>query len=126
MAAPKSVNPRFLSGIKDEPTQMLKPIMGYEREPLLPIEEACKPLEDILDSELKSNIFVAKKNAKKLEHGLTVDEAAAIHLYTMEWDERDNSLYMVLNKALREADRGKLRPWFKYLKLLLTGLHKIP
>ena len=126
MAASKPVNPRFLVGLQDEPTQMLKPIMGYEKEPLLPIEEACKPLQDILDDELKQNIIIAKANTRNPDHGLTQDEAAAIHLYTMEWEDRNGSLYMVLNKTLREADRGKLRPWFRYLQLLLTGLYKIP
>ena len=126
MAASKEINHRLVANIRDEPKQMLKPISGYEREPLVSIEEACKPLEDVLDHELGQNIIIAKMNATELKYGLTVDEFAAIHLYTMEWDERENSLYMVLNKTLRLADRGKLRPWFKYLKLFLTGFFKLP
>ncbi len=126
MAASKEINRRLVANIRDEPKQMLKPIAGYEREPLLSIEEACKPLEDVLDDELKQNISIAKMNSTELEYGLTSDEFAAIHLYTMEWDVRENSLYMVLNKTLRLADRGKLRPWFKYLKLFLTGFFKLP
>jgi hypothetical protein len=126
MAASIDVNHRLLANIRDEPKQMLKPIAGYEYEPLLPLEEACKPLEDILDHELKQNISIAKMNSTEPENGLTQNESASIHLYTMEWDVRENSLYMVLNRTLRLADRGKLRPWFKYLKLFLTAFFKLP
>jgi hypothetical protein len=126
MAASKEINHRLVANIRDEPQQMLKPISGYDREPLVSIEKACEPLEDILDYELKQNIIIAKMNSTKPKNGLTSDEAASIHLYTMEWDERENSLYMVLNKTLRLADRTKLRPWFKYLKLFLTGFFKLP
>ncbi len=126
MAVSKEINHRLVANIRDEPEQMLKPISGYEREPLLSIEEACKPLEKILDNELKQNISIAKMNSKKPKNELTTDESASIHLYTMEWDVRENSLYMVLNKTLRLADRTKLQPWFKYLKLFLTGFFKLP
>jgi hypothetical protein len=126
MAASKEINHRLVANIRDEPEQMLKPISGYEREPLLSIEDACEPLENILDHELKRNIIIAKMNSEKPKNGLTIDESASIHLYTMEWDERENSLYMVLNKTLRLVDRTKLRPWFKYLKLFLTGFFKLP
>lgn len=126
MAEAKQINHRFVSNIHDEPKQMLKPIAGYEREPLVSLEESCKPLENILGYELEQNILIAKKNSRNPKHGLTSDESAAIHLYTMEWNNRENSLYMVLNSTLRLVDRSKLRPWFRYLKLLLTGLFKLP
>jgi hypothetical protein len=126
MATPKEINHRLVANIRDEPEQMLKPISGYDREPLVSIEEACEPLEDILGNELQQNIFIAKTNSTKPKNGLTPDESASIHLYTMEWDERENSLYIVLNQTLRQADRMKLRPWFKYLKLFLTGFFKLP
>ena len=62
--------------------------------------------------------------------GLTQDESAAICLYTMEWDngttEPYNSLYAHLNQTLKKADRNKLRPRFRYLKLLLIALPKLP
>ena len=126
MATAKEINRRLIADIRDEPKQMLKPISGYEQEPLVSLEEACKPLEDVLDHELKQNISVAKMNSTEPICELTSDEFAAIHLYTMEWNAHDNSLYMVLNKTLRLADRSKLRPWFKYLKLFLTGFFKLP
>ncbi|CAF0841614.1 unnamed protein product [Rotaria sordida] len=33
---------------------------------------------------------------------------------------------MMLNRTLRLADRTKLQPWFKYLKLFLTAFYKLP
>jgi hypothetical protein len=48
----------------------------------------------------------------------------------MEWDAGDveprDSLYAHLNRTLKQIDRAKLRPWFRYLKLLLTALAKLP
>jgi hypothetical protein len=126
MAASNEINHRLLSNFKDEPKRMLKSISLYDREPLVTLEEACKPLETILDDELAENVKIAKINSKNPKHHLTVDESASIHLYTMEWNERENSLYIVLNKTLREPDRSKLRPWFRYMKLLLTAFFKLP
>lgn len=53
--------------------------------------------------------------------GLTRDEAASINIYTQE-----SPVYKVLNKLLFTGDRDSLKPWFPYLKLLLTALHKLP
>ena len=44
----------------------------------------------------------------------------------MEWEPRNECLYYVLNNLLRSANRTKLKPWFSYLKLVLTALHKLP
>ena len=120
------VNRRLMDDIRDEPKQMLIPIAGYERQPLVSLEEACKPLQGILDHQLKQNIFIAKKNSEQPKNGLTQDESASIHLYTMEWNASKQSLYSVLNQALRSADRAKLVPWFRYLKLLMTAIFKLP
>jgi hypothetical protein len=126
MTTSVEVNPRLLANIRDEPKQMLQPISGYEHEPLLSLEKACQPLENILGNKLKQNIIIAKMNSTEPADGLTQDESASIHLYTMEWNQRENSLYAVLNQTLCAADRNKLRPWFKYLKLFLTAFFKLP
>jgi hypothetical protein len=42
----------------------------------------------------------------------------------MDWGEQ--SLYRVLNEALREKDRSVLVPWHGYLKLFDTALKKLP
>lgn len=126
MASAIDTNPRLRADIRSEPKQMLQPISGYEDEPVLPLEEACKPLEKILDKELAQNIMIAKMNSTDPEDGLTPDESASIHLYTMEWRTPENSLYAVLNRTLRMADRRKLHPWFTFLKLFLTAFFKLP
>ncbi|CAF0802316.1 unnamed protein product [Didymodactylos carnosus] len=121
----KLLNSRFVANLQEEPKQMLTPIIGYEKEPLLPLEEACEPLNTIL-KDLPQQIWVAKQNCKEPSDGLTQDESAAIYLYTMEWSVSKESLYSILNCALRQADRGNLIPWFRYLKLLFTALYKLP
>ena len=123
------INPRYLLGISDEPKQLLQPITGYADEPLLSLEEACEPLLNIV-ARLPVNIWIAKENSKNPADGLTQDESAAIRLYTMEWDvgpdEPRGSLYAHLNRTLKEIDRMKIRPWFRYMKLFLTALAKLP
>ncbi|CAF0843945.1 unnamed protein product [Didymodactylos carnosus] len=48
----------------------------------------------------------------------------------MEWEPEEGeprgSLYVHLNRTLKQVDRTKLRPWFRYLKLFLTALAKLP
>jgi hypothetical protein len=48
-------------------------------------------------------------------------EAAAINIYTQQ-----SPLYRELNRALRDADRSALKPWFCFLRILLSALHKLP
>lgn len=105
---------------------MLKGIALYDRAPLVTLEEACEPLKGILDEELTENIKIALLNSKNPKHELTEDESASIHLYTMEWNVPEKSLYSVLNRTLREPNRAKLEPWFKYMKLILTAFFKLP
>jgi hypothetical protein len=52
---------------------------------------------------------------------LTIDEAAAITLYTAESD-----FYKTLNQLLRERKRELLKPFFPYLRLLLQARGKLP
>ncbi|CAF4201552.1 unnamed protein product [Adineta steineri] len=47
-------------------------------------------------------------------------------LYSMDWEPHEECLYFALNAALRTEDRQKLKPWFSYLKLILTALEKLP
>ena len=60
------------------------------------------------------------------QDGLTIDESAAIRLYTIEWQKPHRSLYSMLNETLKTADRKALQPYFKYFKLFLTALVKLP
>jgi hypothetical protein len=51
---------------------------------------------------------------------LSIDEIAAIHLYTQE-----TPFYPTLNALLRSQDRGPLTPYLPYLRLFVTALGKL-
>ncbi|CAF4902486.1 unnamed protein product, partial [Rotaria sp. Silwood1] len=111
-----------VTGIHDT----LDPVIGYAAEPLLSLHEACVPLSDILFN-LSFYIELAlSETSQEPPDGLTVDESAAIRLYTIEWEKPHRSLYSMLNYTLKTAPREELRPYFKYMKLFLTGLVKLP
>jgi len=54
-------------------------------------------------------------------HGLSADEAGALHLYTT-----DSTLYPTMNGRLRDRDRARLKAFFPYLRLMLTARAKLP
>ncbi|CAF4731937.1 unnamed protein product, partial [Rotaria sp. Silwood1] len=123
----RRTNPRLLiKTIVDDSPKDLLPIIDYALEPLLPLRDACLPLSSIV-SELESYVELALDKSRQPNDDLTQDELAAIYLYTVEWRNGQISLYTILNKALRNtSDRDELRPWYKYLKLFLTALAKLP
>jgi hypothetical protein len=102
----------------------LSPVYGYHSQKLVPLEKALESIQPEID-ELPRYIKVAKRYCHyPSEHGLTHDESASIYIYTMEWG--DDTLYRVLNKALRSKNRQALKIWFSYLKLFDTALEKLP
>ena len=107
------------------PKRMLAPIDGYENMPVVSLEEAVQPLVDIVPK-VERNVSVVKRNCHHPEDGLTSDESAAIMLYTLESNPHENSLYVILNTTLRSEQRQQLRPWFLYLRLILTALARLP
>lgn len=96
------------------------PILGYENEPLLSLEEATEPITPFIPN-ITEYVSKAKENCNRKSLFLTWDESAAIYLYTMP-----TSLYKLLNQALRTENQCKIKPWFPFLKLLLTALGKLP
>ena len=116
---------QFMSSAKDA-EEHYDPILEYAKEPLLPLVKACAPLVDIVHN-LSTYVHLAlNETSHEPSDGLTFDESAAIRLYTIEWNEQNASLYFMLNNALKMSDRQALRPYFKYLKLFLTALVKLP
>ncbi|CAF5004895.1 unnamed protein product, partial [Rotaria sp. Silwood1] len=75
---------------------------------------------------ISTYVYVVKERAKNPPDDLSVDESAAIALYTMEWGPYTESLYYILNNTLRSEDRKSLKPWFLYLKLICTALSRLP
>jgi hypothetical protein len=110
----------------DTKEPQLGPIIGYADEPLLPLSEACIPLIGIVDDVLSYAKRAVERTPATPPDGLTIDESAAIRLYTMQWAGPRRSLYSMINRTLKYSDREELRPYFKYMKLFLTALIKIP
>ncbi|CAF0999780.1 unnamed protein product [Adineta steineri] len=128
MAAKFSDEPQHVSRFSDftsKPRRMLPPILGYENEPLVSLEEAIHPLIPLVP-EVERMAWTVKQNHFDGEHSLTDNEAASIILYTMEWEPRQNSFYIILNNTLQAANRNLLKPWFLYLRLIMTSLAKLP
>lgn len=107
-------------------------IDGYEQTVVISIEDAVIPLEPLIP-DIHEKIQIAKEERNRValedlnELDLTQDESIAIRLYTMQWNNSENSLYWLLNNSLRTAkDREQMEPWFGYLKLVLMGLMKLP
>ncbi|CAF1368256.1 unnamed protein product [Didymodactylos carnosus] len=111
--------------ISGEPVdRLLSPIQGYQEVPVVSLEKATEPIAHLF-SGIEASVWVAKENCRNPADGLTQDESASIHLYTMQFDGCA-SLYQMLNRTLRTEDRQNLKPWFSYLKLLFTALFKLP
>jgi hypothetical protein len=119
-----NVASRFLDAA-EEPSKTLTPIDGYEKKPLVSLDEAVTQIVPPLHN-LSSMVWAANRNSRNPSDGLTSDESASIHLYTMDWPEAHQSVYTLLNKKLRSEQRNDLKSWRHYLKLFLTALHKLP
>ncbi|CAF1629977.1 unnamed protein product [Rotaria magnacalcarata] len=114
------------SDLVGEPCRMLMPIEGYEKKPLVTLEEAVEPIVEYVP-DVRRRAYFAKMKCAELSPGkLSMDEAASITLYSMEWEPQEECLYHVLNETLRNEKRQKLTPWFLFLKLILTALAQIP
>ena len=134
---PGATNRRLVDNLAEEPNltsvnvindieATLTPIVEYADEPLLPLLEACAPLTGMINNLLFYGQLALSETPEQPPDGLTIDESAAIRLYTIEWEENQRSLYSMLNYTLKNDDRDKLRPYFKYMKLFLTALVKLP
>ena len=115
---------RFADGSR-EPCEMLSPIEGFGRVHVETLSEALRPLLQIVPR-IKTYYGVIQDSVTTVSDGLTWDESASIALYTMEWTPFREAVYYLLNTNLRDKNRGALKPWFPYLKLLITALQRIP
>mmetsp|Transcript_152865 Transcript_152865/g.292767 ORF Transcript_152865/g.292767 Transcript_152865/m.292767 type:complete len:717 (+) Transcript_152865:65-2215(+) len=118
IAETKELHQMYLDRLKDgldKRQDSLPDITGISKQPLVPLAKACKPLG------LEGPAGLSVNKAEKMSQAsLTVEEAAAIHLYTT------NHLYKKLNEALRHDDRKMVTQYFLYLRLLLCALRKLP
>jgi hypothetical protein len=104
------------SKTKDE---NLSPIFGYQDLSVTALEEAVKNIVAYIP-ELEDYVDNAKQSCRKNTE-LTLDESAAIYLYTMA-----TPFHSKLNDRLRAENRDELVPWFAFLKLFINALAKLP
>ena len=110
-----------------EPVNILSPIRGVFDAEDCTIEEAVSklPIANIEDDAFLA--LMAAQSMKGLPTDVNEHHAAAIRMYTFQNNASPaNSLFAVLNAALRSEDRTKIVVFFPYLKLLLTGLQVVP
>lgn len=112
------------SDIPKQSRQMLPPIQGYERMPLVTLEEAVNPLLALVP-DVERMVWTVKQSQLNEGYDLSIDESASILLYSMEWEPKDKSFYFILNQTLQTANRDLLKPWFLYLRLVMTALDKL-
>lgn len=113
--------------VSKEPQTILAAVDGYQNAPLLPLDIAVHPLIPFFEpGTLERNVWIAIERCRSPLNNLTVDESASIALFTMSWVPENQSLYYLLNQTLRMEQRNKLVPWYNYLKLFFTALHRLP
>jgi surface protein len=103
------------------------------QEALQDIRDACSAgslpdLEmDVFDIMVEDMIAHARQQAQCREYDgrLTECDLAVILLYTCEFPDA-NSLYAVMNRKLNIPDRNLVKPFVKYIWLLLRALTKCP
>ena len=117
----RSITTNFNNNIENN----LSPIVGYANMRLLPLAKACVPLVGIVYNISRFVEIAINETPEVPPDGLTIDESAAIRLYTMQWPNPHSSLYKMLNCAFKMGNRNELQPYFKYLKVLLTALVKL-
>jgi hypothetical protein len=86
------------------------------------LEEAVKSIVPFVPH-VMINANTAKERCRQ-NTPLTINESAAIYLYTML--EPECFFYDRLNKACRTGNPYALEPWFPFLKLFITALRKLP
>ena len=130
MASKSSSNTEIVNhrvtDLKSEPRRILPPIEGFENESLVSLEEAVEPLEKIVPAVTQMVWTVKDECSRRSPTHLTLDQRAAIMLYTLEWTTHDKSFYFIFNQTLRSINRQQLKPWFRYLKLFIIALLRLP
>ncbi|CAF2919469.1 unnamed protein product [Rotaria sp. Silwood2] len=121
MAAPE----RFFDADQERLLRSPPIIDDYEKQRPVTLEEAAKKLQSLVYN-CDIMMLTAMRKTYRSAHDLTVDEAAAICLYTMKGYKQDRNISIQLNRALRSQAQSELIPWFSYLKLFVTALNKLP
>jgi hypothetical protein len=109
-----------LSSVSKSKDSNYSPIHGYQDLTVTTLEEAVKDVAPYVPG-VEAYTSQAKQNCYQENTDLTLDESAAIYLYTMPTLFHSN-----LNDRLRAGNRNEMEPWFAFLKLVITALGKLP
>ncbi|UJR37491.1 hypothetical protein I4U23_030194 [Adineta vaga] len=93
--------------------------------PIVSLEEATAALVSIVP-EVEKMVMTVKRVRNISTDDLTNDESASISLYTLYWEPKDKSFAVFLDTALQTTNTNVLKPWFLYLKLIMTAFAKLP
>lgn len=108
---------------KIETKSTVSPISGVMELPVpRSLGDACKGCCDggsVKECE-KRGEELAKKQAGKPKKKMEPHHYGAIMLYT------SNAIYQQINKALRDEDRGKIKKYFKYLRVFFDAAQCLP
>ncbi len=121
---PTRTSIRF-SDLASSTTENSDRIQGFEKEPLVSLEDAVQPLVDSVPN-VQQMVLRVKPICVTPANDLSIDESAAIRLYTLEWNPNDTSFYINLNEKLRSGTKAELKHYFRYLRLFTAALSKLP
>ncbi|WP_433342778.1 ADP-ribosyltransferase domain-containing protein [Micromonospora sp. CA-111912] len=112
-----------LASVKDEGL-VLPAITGVFDTPLMDFREAAEPVAKLLsglDRHVEQSRRFGETQVNGGADGLSVDEVAALYLYTCE-----SAFYRQINATLRDPDRSRILPYLPYLRLLFSAVSRLP
>ncbi|CAF1472871.1 unnamed protein product, partial [Adineta steineri] len=133
ITVPSVSTPHFrFFDLMHETDDKLPLINDYQQPKQRSLEEAIAYIQQHktlhIDADIQNKVSLARKKCSEEDdiNNLTVDESAAIQLYTMESETERESFFYILNSLLRLPDRNELEPVLSYFKLLIGALEKLP
>jgi hypothetical protein len=114
-----------LPSSSSERIEPLSFFQGYEKQPLVSLEQALQQLISIVPG-IEQMLDRVKQNDHQSKNHLSSDESASIMLYTLKWETIQSSFRFILNETLRSQIHQNLLPWFPYLRLFINTLSKLP
>lgn len=99
-------------------------VNGETKGQMLPLADVLRSVSSRTD-QLRELIRLAiTKCHFPSEHHLTLDESAAIYLFTMKWEK--DSFYELLQRDLQSNDSSLVQSWSPYLQFFHSAVLKLP
>lgn len=109
--------------VSSEPDKLLPPLPSIIQLPTdgsSSLYEAVKPICHLVE-DLPNRVAYSLGKCQNPKDVLTIDESAAIYLYTLQWPPGEISFYTMFNRSLRDENRVKLVPFHQYLNLFMSA-----